>query len=149
MMYVCGPVHVAVEGRITGPVLMWVEALELVLTKLAKANFPLHKVYAISGSGQQHGSVYWARGAHLKGLDPSQALVTQLQEAFAIKDSPVWMDSSTSAQCAAIEKAVGGATKLAALTGMYGFAIVFFLGFGCFGGVSHHGGCFLCRFSGV
>lgn len=110
-----------VEGRITGPVLMWVEALELVLTKLAKGNFPLDKVYGISGSGQQHGSVYWARGAHLKGLDPSQALVTQLRDAFAIKESPVWMDSSTSAQCAAIEKAVGGATKLAALTGSRAF----------------------------
>ncbi|KAG0629277.1 hypothetical protein M758_1G090400 [Ceratodon purpureus] len=113
-----------VEGRITGPVLMWVEALELVLAKLAKANFPFEKVYAISGSGQQHGSVYWARGAqksHLKNLDPSKALVTQLQDAFTIKDSPVWMDSSTSAQCSAIEKALGGATMLAALTGSRAF----------------------------
>ena len=113
--------HGAVEGRITGPVLMWVEALDVVLTKLANSNFPFHKVSAISGSGQQHGSVYWARGAqksHLMNLDASKALVTQLQEAFTIKESPVWMDSSTSAQCSAIEKAVGGATTLAALTGL-------------------------------
>jgi len=114
-------VHAAVEGRITGPVLMWVEALDLVLKKLRKVSFPFHKVYAISGSGQQHGSVYWAKGAlksHLKLLNPSKgSLVTQLQDAFSIKDSPVWMDSSTSAQCAAIEKALGGGAKLAALTG--------------------------------
>lgn len=116
--------RVAVEGHITGPVLMWVEALDLVLSKLAEADFPFEKVYAISGSGQQHGSVYWAKGAqklHLKNLDPSKALVAQLQDAFTIKDSPVWMDSSTSAQCSAIEKALGGATKLAALTGIHDF----------------------------
>jgi len=95
-------VHSAVEGRITGPVLMWVEAFDLVLRKLRKVNFPFDKVVAISGSGQQHGSVYWAKGAlesHLKQLDPSKGgLVTQLQDAFSINDSPVWMDSSTSAQ---------------------------------------------------
>ncbi|XP_024391819.1 xylulose kinase 2 isoform X2 [Physcomitrium patens] len=113
-----------VKGRITGPVLMWVEALDLVLTKMVRANFPFNKVNAISGSGQQHGSVYWTKGAqqlHLKNLDPSKDLVTQLQEAFSIKDSPVWMDSSTSAQCSAIEKAVGGAAKLTALTGSRAF----------------------------
>lgn len=120
----------AVEGRITGPVLMWVEALDLVLRKLRKVNFPFDKVYAISGSGQQHGSVYWANGAlkaHLKNLDPAKGnLVKQLQDAFSIKDSPVWMDSSTSAQCSAIEKALGGAAKLAALTGTT-FSVFLFL----------------------
>jgi xylulokinase len=114
-----------VEGRITGPTLMWVEALDLVLTKLRKVNFPFHKVYAISGSGQQHGSVYWANGAreaYLKTLDPLKgSLVKQLQDAFSIKDSPVWMDSSTSAQCAAIEKALGSAENVAALTGSRAF----------------------------
>lgn len=122
----------AVKGSITGPVLMWVEALDLALTKMAKANFPFNKVYAISGSGQQHGSVYWAKGAqqsHLKNLDSSKDLVTQLQEAFSIKDSPVWMDSSTSVQCSAIERAVGGAAKLTALTGMHVFVNLFNVGF--------------------
>lgn len=99
---------------------MWVEALELVLAKLEKAKFPFNKVYAVSGSGQQHGSVYWAKGAlksHLQNLDSSKSLVTQLQGAFSIEDSPVWMDSSTTKQCLAIEKAVGGAATLTALTG--------------------------------
>lgn len=111
---------------------MWVEALDLVLTKMVRANFPFNKVNAISGSGQQHGSVYWTKGAqqlHLKNLDPSKDLVTQLQEAFSIKDSPVWMDSSTSAQCSAIEKAVGGAAKLTALTGIHILVNLFNVGF--------------------
>ena len=42
---------------------MWVEALDLVLNNLKKADFKFDKVRAISGSGQQHGSVYWRKGA--------------------------------------------------------------------------------------
>ncbi len=110
----------AVQGRITGPVLMWVEALELVLSKLTKAGFPFEKVYGVSGSGQQHGSVYWAKDAqeyHLKKLNPLKSLLVQFQGAFSVQDSPVWMDSSTSLQCRAIEKAMGGALSLTELTG--------------------------------
>jgi xylulokinase len=109
-----------VQGRITGPVLMWVEALELVLSKLTKAGFPFEKVYGVSGSGQQHGSVYWAKDAqeyHLKKLNPLKSLLVQFQGAFSVQDSPVWMDSSTSLQCRAIEKAMGGALSLTELTG--------------------------------
>ncbi|CAM6040358.1 unnamed protein product [Sphagnum compactum] len=109
-----------VQGRITGPVLMWVEALELVLSKLTKAGFPFEKVYGVSGSGQQHGSVYWAKDAqeyHLKKLNPLKSLSVQFQGAFSVQDSPVWMDSSTSLQCRAIEKAMGGALSLTELTG--------------------------------
>ena len=32
-------------------------------------------------------------------------------------DSPVWMDSSTSAECRKLEEAVGGAQRLADITG--------------------------------
>ena len=111
----------AVKGRTTAPVLMWVEALDMMLTRLAKDGFPFHRVHAISGSAQQHGSVYWDQGARdalLKNLDPSRGLLSQLQNAFATKDSPMWMDSTTSAQCHAIEEALGGATSVTALTGM-------------------------------
>lgn len=43
-------------------------------------NFPFHKVVAISGSGQQHGSVYWRSGAEavLKNLTPGISLASQL-----------------------------------------------------------------------
>ncbi|KAG0618546.1 hypothetical protein M758_4G072500 [Ceratodon purpureus] len=109
-----------VKGRYTAPALMWVEALDMMLTKLAEDGFPFHKVYAISGSAQQHGSVFWAQGARdslLKNLDPSKSLLSQLQNAFATKESPMWMDSTTSAQCHAIEEALGGAAGVTALTG--------------------------------
>merc|ERR1719460_1343850 len=53
----------------------------------------------------------------LAGLDPAKTLSQQLSNAFARLESPIWADSSTGAQCAALEKAVGGAATLAAATG--------------------------------
>ena len=67
-----------------------------------KANgFPLWRVAAISGSGQQHGSAYWKTGAlaKLRGLKSGSSLKAQLAGAFSVTESPIWMDSSTSAQC--------------------------------------------------
>ncbi len=54
------------------------------------------QVRAISGSGQQHGSVYWRRGASmlLAKLDARQSLTSQLAPALATQMSPIWMDSS-------------------------------------------------------
>ena len=61
---------------------MWTEALELALQRLADAGANLADVRGISGSGQQHGSVYLDRDGGL-----SRAT------------SPIWMDRSTSAEC--------------------------------------------------
>jgi len=111
---------IVVKGRTTAPVLMWVEALDILLSRLAKDGFPFHKVYAICGSAQQHGSVYWAHGTQdslLKNLDSSKSLLEQLQNAFATMDSPNWMDSTTAIQCCAIEAALGGPNHVTALTG--------------------------------
>jgi len=98
---------------------MWVEALDLMLEKLSKSNFDLAKVAAVSGSGQQHGSVYWKNGSSqiLSSLDPQRTLLDQLEHAFSVKESPIWMDCSSTAQCRAIEKACGGALELARITG--------------------------------
>ena len=87
------------NGRIVSPTLMWVEALDILLEKL-KSKLDFSKVVAISGSGQQHGSVYWKKGssAMLASLDPSKSLLSQLENAFSAKESPIWMDSSTSSQ---------------------------------------------------
>lgn len=52
------------NGRIVSPTLMWLEALDLMLQKLSKPNFDFAKVAAVSGSGQQHGSVYWILRGH-------------------------------------------------------------------------------------
>ncbi|PKA47482.1 xylulokinase [Apostasia shenzhenica] len=106
------------NGRIVSPTLMWVEALDIVLEKL-RSKVDFGKVVAISGSGQQHGSVYWRKGslATLAALDPSKSLVAQLGDAFSTTESPIWMDNSTTSQCREIEKAVGGALELSKLTG--------------------------------
>ncbi|KAH6764942.1 xylulose 2 [Perilla frutescens var. frutescens] len=108
-----------VDGRIVSPPMMWVEALDLILQKLEKSKLDFGRVLAVSGSAQQHGSVYWKNGSSvvLASLDSQKPLVDQLGDAFSIKDSPIWMDCSTTEQCRAIEKAVGGALELSKLTG--------------------------------
>lgn len=108
---------------VTAPTIMWVKALDMLLERLKVAGLDFSSVAAISGSGQQHGSVYWKKGAAdaLRSLDASKFLHDQLQGAFSVRDSPVWMDSSTEAQCRNLEGAVGGAQKLADITGSRGF----------------------------
>lgn len=83
------------------------------------SGFSFDKIAAVAGSGQQHGSAYFKTGskAKLASLSPSSDLKTQLGGAFSVPNSPIWMDSSTGAQCAALEKAVGGPKALAGLTG--------------------------------
>jgi xylulokinase len=73
------------HSQVTSPTLMWVEALDLILHRLQEASFPFQQVVAVSGSGQQHGSVYWANGARskLRSLKSSESLHTQLKDAFA------------------------------------------------------------------
>lgn len=106
-------------GRIVSPTLMWVEALDLILEKFVNAGLDFGKIVAVSGSGQQHGSVYWKKGssATLASLNPEKPLLTQFGDAFATKESPIWMDSSTTIECREIEKVVGGALQLSQLTG--------------------------------
>lgn len=108
----------SVTGRIVSPTLMWVEALDLILERLS-SKLDFAKIAAVSGSGQQHGSVYWKTGSSVKlsALDSKKQLVDQLVDAFSIKESPIWMDSSTTDQCKAIEKAVGGALVLSRISG--------------------------------
>ncbi|PRQ20830.1 putative xylulokinase [Rosa chinensis] len=109
----------SVDGRIVSPTWMWVEALDLVLDKLLKSKLDFGKIIAVSGSGQQHGSVYWKNGSSsiLSSLDSKKQMVDQLKDAFSVKESPVWMDSSTTAQCKELENAVGGALQLSQITG--------------------------------
>ncbi|XP_025128798.3 xylulose kinase isoform X3 [Bubalus bubalis] len=115
-----GGVHVHKDGlTVTSPVLMWVQALDIILEKMKASGFDFSQVLALSGAGQQHGSVYWKTGASqvLTSLSPDLPLREQLQACFSISDCPVWMDSSTAAQCRQLEAAVGGAQSLSRLTG--------------------------------
>jgi xylulokinase len=101
------------------PPLMWVEALDRLLIALRKDGFPVEDIAAISGSGQQHGSVYWNRAwpSALASLDPAHPPAGQLQGALARPTAPIWMDSSTTAECEEICEALGGAESTARLTG--------------------------------
>src|ERR1039457_4227159 len=77
--------------------LMWAEALDLLFASMKKDGVALGEILAISGSGQQHGSVYLndrAAGALAK-LNPQKTLVENLHGIFSRSPSPIWMDSST------------------------------------------------------
>ncbi len=104
---------------VTAPPLMWVAALDLLFDRMHAEGFPFQHITALSGSGQQHGSVYLAHGTEetLRDLSATEPLHTQLETIFALDASPVWMDSSTTAQCRALETALGGAQAVADLTG--------------------------------
>jgi xylulokinase len=106
------------------PPLMWSEALDRMIAELVRdADIDWSRLRAVSGSAQQHGSVYvnaLARG-RLSGLEPALPLADQIRDVFSRTTSPIWMDSSTTAECAAIESALGGPRALAKLTGSRAF----------------------------
>ncbi|XP_078087666.1 xylulose kinase isoform X3 [Mustelus asterias] len=83
------------------------------------SNFDFSKLKSLSGTGQQHGSVYWKEGANktLKNMPDDRSLLQILESSFAVKESPIWMDSSTTKECQQLEKSVGGPQKLADITG--------------------------------
>ncbi len=77
---------------------MWRAALDRVLAKL-QAAVDTSRIAAVGGDGQQHGSVYlndrW--DASMDG------------DYFARAVSPIWMDSSTAAECRALDARFGAA----------------------------------------
>lgn len=107
----------------TSSPIMWAEALDTVMRALATDGVDLESVAAICGSAQQHGSVYLNRAAAhgLAHLEPSRTLADQVAPMLSRTDAPVWMDSSTSVECAEITAAVGGADVLARTTGSRAF----------------------------
>ena len=78
---------------------MFLEALDLILTKIKSSGFDLSNIKAISGSGQQHGSVYWKCNAEkkLSSFNLSKNLKENFIELELLSSElcPIWMDSST------------------------------------------------------
>src|SRR5205823_1439954 len=108
----------------TSSPLLWAEALDCFMGILARdSRLDLRERRAVAGAAQQHGSVYLNAAATpgLARLDPRQPLVTQLSGVLSRAEAPIWMDSSTTAQCAAIAASVGGNDALARLTGSRAF----------------------------
>ena len=98
------------RGEIHSNPLMWLEALDLLLAQMVSENIDFSQIKAVSGSGQQHGSVYLKANFNeaLQGLTGQSDLKTQLTNCLSRLSSPIWMDSSTSKECAEIAHAVGG-----------------------------------------
>ena len=103
--------------------LMWAEALDLLFVQMNRDGVALGKILAVSGSGQQHGSVYFNDRitVALENLDPKKSIVENLHGVFARKSSPIWMDSSTAVECAEIRKKLGGIKYTASRTGSDAF----------------------------
>lgn len=57
----------------------------------------------------------------LHQLDASKTLAEQLSDGFAIDQSPIWQDASTTQECRSLENLVGGPQALADLTGSKGY----------------------------
>ncbi|HEY2434389.1 MAG TPA: FGGY-family carbohydrate kinase [Vicinamibacterales bacterium] len=104
---------------VTTPPALWVAALDRMAGILAGSGVDLTRIAAISGSGQQHGSVYLTADATqaLASLDPDRPLVDQITPVLSRRVSPVWLDCSTGADCAVLTRALGGGAAVAALTG--------------------------------
>ena len=68
-----GGVHVSGD-RVTAPTIMWVKAVDMLLDKLRVEGVDFSTVAAVSGAGQQHGSVYWKKGAKeiMENLQPDR-----------------------------------------------------------------------------
>lgn len=59
-----GGVHKQEDSlTVTAPTLLWVRAFDLVLQRLKENGLEFGSIACVSGTGQQHGSVYWKKGA--------------------------------------------------------------------------------------
>lgn len=88
---------------------MWLDALDLLLGKMRGKGLPMEKVCGISGSGQQHGTVY-LNGRFpelLSGLKREKSLSEQLIPSLSRKTAPIWMDSSTGKECSRLREKFG------------------------------------------
>jgi len=103
--------------------LMWAEALDRLFQQMKRDKLPLGDILAISGSGQQHGSVFMTANAEkqIREMDLHGSLADNLARVLSRPTSPVWMDSSTSAECAEIRAALGGKAATVAATGSDAF----------------------------
>lgn len=99
---------------------MWIKGIDLVLDRLVVQGADLNTVVALSGSAQQHGSLYWSeKGIEaLEQLDADRFLHSQIDDsAFTMSRTPIWMDGSTKKQCIEMEEALGGRDVMERLTG--------------------------------
>ncbi|EGC46116.1 D-xylulose kinase [Histoplasma capsulatum var. duboisii H88] len=107
------------EHEVFAPVAMWLQALDAVLLRLKEQGMDFRRVSAISGAGQQHGSVYWNSNAGqiLATLDAGKGLEEQVAPALSHPYSPNWQDASTQRECDQFDEYLGSPAELAEVTG--------------------------------
>jgi xylulokinase len=108
---------------VTSSPLMWADAIDVMLGHIAGSGFDLSRIAALSGSAQQHGSVYLTADAPtaFAALDPQHPPGDQIARLLTRRVAPIWMDASATVQCAQISAAVGGDSILAQRTGSRAF----------------------------
>jgi xylulokinase len=90
---------------------LWAAALEMMFARLQRERVDLGRIAGISGSGQQHGTVYLRRpfpGTLARG----EALADLVGRSLTRPTAPIWMDSSTAAECREIDAALGGPAEV-------------------------------------
>jgi xylulokinase len=116
-----GYIQGGTDGEVHADPCMWLDGLDLLLETMQADGVDFSRVEAVSGAGQQHGSVYlnadWF--ARIGELDPRHDLSDQLRGCLARATSPIWMDTSTTAECAEIAAAVGGQQRVCELSGSH------------------------------
>jgi xylulokinase len=114
-----GFVHGDQPGEVFSDPLMWLEALDLLLSRLVENGADLSSITAVAGSGQQHATVYLNQhfATTLAKLDSAGCLKEQLTPCLSRPLSPIWMDSSTADECQEIAQAIGGNDELCQRTG--------------------------------
>lgn len=107
------------EREVFAPVAMWLQAIDTLLARLKDDGLDFSRIKGISGSGMQHGSVFWNADAEqlLGQLNPDISLQAQLDGAFAHPFSPNWQDASTQKECDEFDAALGSEAHLATATG--------------------------------
>ena len=80
---------------------MWLAALDLLFGMMKSEGVPLGEVRGISGSAQQHGSVYLNESfdAALSRLGSADDLASHFQSCYSRPTAPIWLDRSTSRHC--------------------------------------------------
>ena len=101
-----------------GDPLLWVAALELLFSRMKTNGFDFAAVRGLSGSGQQHGSVYLkTRIGDAPAWSTASPLVEQVRPLLSRASAPIWLDSSTTVECAEISEAAGGDSVVVSVTG--------------------------------
>ena len=85
---------------------MWVRGLELALTRLRDTGFSMGRIEAVGGCAQQHATVCLSE-AGVDGLKGGEVKTSW----FSRRESPIWMDSSTVNEVAALDGRFGSSLR--------------------------------------